>query len=70
MKSMVTLTVNGRRQELEGPVRLTNYLESLGVRLKVIAVAHNGTVLRRDAFASVTLQDGDVVEIVRPVGGG
>ncbi len=70
MKSMVTLTVNGRRQELEGPVRLTNYLESLGVRLKVIAVAHNGTVLRRDDFASVTLQDGDVVEIVRPVGGG
>ena len=67
---MITLTINGKPRELEGPTKLTAYLESLGVDPKIIAVAHNGTVLRRDEFPGITLQAGDEVEIVRPVGGG
>ena len=31
---------------------------------------HNGTVLTREELGTVTLSQGDVVEIVRPVGGG
>ena len=46
------------------------FLEGLGVNLNFIAVAYNGEVLDKDDFSGVTLNEGDVLEIVRPVGGG
>lgn len=67
---MIQLTINGKEREMDGPTDLTTYLESIGVSLKAIAVAVNGTVLRKDELPSVTLADGDEVEIVRAVGGG
>ncbi len=67
---MITLTVNGEKRELEGPVRLTAFLETLDIDTRNVAVAHNGAVLQREKWSEVTLQDGDVLEIVRMVGGG
>ena len=67
---MITLVVNGKEKNLDRPVALLGYLESLCVDLRHIAVAHNGIVLRRDELSNVTLSDGDRVEIVRAVGGG
>ena len=67
---MIMLSINGKSRELDGPTRLLDYLESLDVNVQRIAVAHNGTVLRSDELASVTLSEGDEVEIVRAVGGG
>jgi thiamine biosynthesis protein ThiS len=67
---MIALTVNGERRELEGPIRLTAFLESLGVDPRYVAVARNGDVVPREEWPKVTLQDGDVLEVVRMVGGG
>jgi len=67
---MIALTVNGERRELDGPTRLTAFLESLGVDPHYVAVAHNGDVLPREKWPETTLQDGDVLEVVRMVGGG
>ena len=67
---MIRLTVNGKARQLDEPTPLVTYLESMGVSLRLIAVALNGTVLRREELNSVTLSDGDEVEIVRAVGGG
>lgn len=67
---MIRLTVNGKARQLDEPTPLVAYLESIGVNLRLIAVALNGTVLRRKELNSVTLSDGDEVEIVRAVGGG
>jgi len=67
---VITLTVNGEKRELEGPVKLTAFLETLDIDLRHVAVAHNGTVLQRQKWSEVVLQDGDVLEIVRMVGGG
>lgn len=67
---MISLTVNGKEEELQAPTPLPAYLESLGVNLRRIAVAYNGEVVRREEHATVTLSDGDVVEIVHAVGGG
>jgi thiamine biosynthesis protein ThiS len=33
-------------------------------------VEHNGEIVERSSFASITLREGDKVEIVRMVGGG
>ena len=67
---MIALQVNGRRVELEGPTPLLAYLETLGVSPRAVAVEHNGIVIERTSYANATLEDGDVVEIVRMVGGG
>jgi len=67
---MIALQVNGRRVELDGPIPLLAYLERLGVNPRAVAVEHNGTIIERDAYADARLDDGDVVEIVRMVGGG
>ena len=67
---MIALRVNGKRIELDGPTSLTAYLDMLGVSPRAVAVEHNGMIIERDAYAATTLQDGDVVEIVRMVGGG
>jgi len=67
---VISLQVNGKNVELEGPTRLLEYLEKLGVNPRAVAVEHNGEILERAAYAGVTLREGDRVEIVRMVGGG
>jgi sulfur carrier protein len=67
---MITLQVNGKKIELNGPTPLMAYLETLGVSSRAVAVEHNGMIIERDAYATTTLRDGDVIEIVRMVGGG
>ena len=67
---MITLRVNGKEVELNGPMRLVDYLEKLGASPRAVAVEHNGNIIDRDAYATTLLADGDVVEIVRMVGGG
>ena len=67
---MIELQINGKRVQLEGATPLLAYLQTLGVSPNSVAVEHNGAIIGRDAYASTTLSDGDVVEIVRMVGGG
>jgi sulfur carrier protein len=67
---MITLQVNGKQVELEAPTPLVLYIEKLGVNPRTVAVEHNGEIIQRERFASVVLQQGDTVEIVRMVGGG
>ena len=67
---MTRLTINGEEQEFPNPIRLTEYVSSLGVNPKMIAIAYNSEVLRRDEWEEITLSEGDAVEVVRAVGGG
>ena len=67
---MITLQDNGKQVELEAPIPLVLYIEKLGVNPRTDAVEHNGEIIQRAQFASVVLQEGDRVEIVRMVGGG
>lgn len=67
---MERVRVNGREVELATPTPLPAYLLELGVEPRAIAVEHNGEIIQRDSYATCLLRDGDVVEIVRMVGGG
>jgi sulfur carrier protein len=67
---VITLRVNGKPVELAGPTPLLDYVSTLCVDPRAIAVEVNGEILPRDQFAACTLHDGDQVEIVRMVGGG
>ncbi|HAA94064.1 MAG: sulfur carrier protein ThiS [SAR202 cluster bacterium] len=64
------LTVNGKPRSIDDAVDLETYLLSFGLDLKFVAVGYNGEVVKKETFSSVKLKTGDVLEIVRPVGGG
>ena len=66
----MNLRVNGRPVELAAPVALLDYLAELGVDPRAVAVELNDRILERSEFATATLGEGDVIEIVRMVGGG
>lgn len=67
---MLELTVNGKARTLERAMSLSEYLEQLGINPQIIAVEHNGEIIRRERYAETRLNAGDVLEIVRMVGGG
>ncbi len=66
----MTITLNGEPFELEGPRTVSALLAELAIDARRVAVEHNLTVLKRAAFETADLKDGDQVEIVNFVGGG
>jgi sulfur carrier protein len=67
---MIRLIVNGKPRDLESSLDLVSFLEGYGVNLQHVAVGYNGIVLEKETFPEVMLKQGDVLEIVKPVGGG
>ena len=70
MSGKLRITLNGDAHELAGPLTVAELLAQLAIDSRRVAVEHNLVVLKRDAFGSTPLQDGDEVEIVNFVGGG
>jgi thiamine biosynthesis protein ThiS len=69
--STIALTVNGDPRSVAAGTSLSDFLASLKLDPRLVVIEHNRTILRnRDAYASLILMDGDVLEIVHFVGGG
>jgi sulfur carrier protein len=66
----VTVTVNGRRQELEAGETVAALLERLGIAGRYALVERNGEPVERARYAEQRLEDGDTVVVARPVAGG
>jgi sulfur carrier protein len=66
----VTIILNGDPYELAQPVTVAELLTRLEIDPRRVAVEHNLTIVKRAAFESTILADGDAVEIVNFVGGG
>jgi thiamine biosynthesis protein ThiS len=66
----LTITLNGDRFELAGPLTVSELLAHLDIDSRRVAVEHNLVILKRAAFETTTLKEGDEVEIVNFVGGG
>ncbi len=67
---LISLVVNGKTVELDRPTALLDYLDTLDVNPRTVAVEHNGEIIPRTSFTRITLREGDRLEIVRMVGGG
>ena len=70
MIDTMQLTVNGKARQVEGPLTLLGLVEQLGIDPRIIAVEHNGDIVKRDRYGETPVADGDQFEIVRMVGGG
>ena len=67
---MITVTVNGKLKQIYTSMNIIDLLELLKVNSQHVAVAHNGEVVQASDLMCIVVNDGDEVEIVRPVGGG
>lgn len=66
----MTITLNGDPFDMPTPLTVTQLLEQLHVDSRRVAVEHNFIVLKRAAYGTTTLAEGDQMEIVNFVGGG
>ncbi len=66
----MTIQVNGEPLEVAGPLTISALLAGLKVDYRLVAVEHNLTIIKRAAYETVVINEGDEVEIVRFVGGG
>ena len=66
----MTIKLNGDPFELSAPLSVAELLAQLAIDARRVAVEHNLTVVKRDAFDRTMVNDGDEVEIVNFVGGG
>jgi thiamine biosynthesis protein ThiS len=66
----ITIHVNGKTRSLDERTSLTDLLVRLKISENGIAVERNRQIVGKDLLNSVTLEDGDKVEIIRIVSGG
>jgi len=64
------IQVNGEARAISGEMDLAELLRCLRVQPEIVAVELNEEVVARAKLSGVRLKDGDIVEIVRMVGGG
>ena len=66
----MTIRLNGGFHETEGPLSVSALLAQLEIDARRVAVELNTAVVKKAAYDSSVINEGDEVEIVNFVGGG
>lgn len=66
----IAVTVNGEKREVPAGTTVSDLLALIGIAGGKVAVERNRAIVARSSFDTQVLDDGDVIEIVRFVGGG
>lgn len=66
----VTIRVNGDERTVPAGLNVATLLEHLGLHPRMVVVERNGEILRRDAYTTARVDEGDAYELVHFVGGG
>ncbi|MFP4173423.1 MAG: sulfur carrier protein ThiS [Candidatus Hydrogenedentota bacterium] len=64
------ITINGESRDVKEGLTILALLEELELQPDAMVVQRNDHVIEHDAFANTQLEEGDVIELVRFVGGG
>ena len=66
----MTIKLNGDPHDIPGPLSVSALLEQLEIDARRVAVELNLDVVKKSAYDSSVIGEGDEVEIVNFVGGG
>lgn len=66
----MTITLNGDPRRLAAPLTVAQLLAQLDIDARRVAVELNLAIVKKTAYDSSVIKDGDEVEIVNFVGGG
>ena len=64
------IVLNGENFEIAEPLSLSSLLAQLEIDTRRVAVEHNLIVVMREQLDTVTVSEGDRIEVVNFVGGG
>lgn len=64
------IILNGKPAEIATNITISSLIVELGLGVRYVAVERNSVPVHRREFESTVLEEGDVVEVVRPVQGG
>ena len=67
---MIQITLNGDPKRLPQAMTLSELIRHVQQVPELIVAEVNEKIYKRDQYASVVINDGDVVELLRFVGGG
>ena len=66
----MNITLNGEARDVQPDTSIRSLIESLSLKPELTAVQLNEAIVPRDDVGATMLSDGDVVELIRVVGGG
>jgi len=64
------IVVNGKELEVKNSINIEELLDNLKIKDKVMAVAVNMEIVKKENWGSATLKENDKVELLHFVGGG
>lgn len=67
------LVINGKERDfpaLSSASKISDLITALELKTDRVALEHNGTIIRRDAWPDTRINSGDKFEVVHFVGGG
>ena len=64
------IVVNGKEKEFPGAITIRELLAMENYKNSYVAVEQNETIIPREQYDGVTIQDNDRIEIVSFMGGG
>jgi sulfur carrier protein len=66
---VIKLTVNGKIEETDKK-NILEYLNSKNVVPEKVVIEHNGKIIKRNELGNISLNENDILEVIRFVGGG
>lgn len=66
----MNIILNGQKHNIESNITLKEMLINLNIEQKNIIAEVNGEVVTKDEFSNKIINENDIIELVRFVGGG
>jgi sulfur carrier protein len=67
---MITIILNGKKDEIMGSLLISEYLVQRNINPDHVVVEINREIVDKREFSSIRIVEGDNIEILRFVGGG
>ena len=66
----MNITINGETKEVPPNTSLESLISDMGLNPDTVVAECDGKIIKRDEYGSLVLQEGNVLELIRFVGGG
>jgi thiamine biosynthesis protein ThiS len=66
----MNIILNGKEHSVEAPTTIADLLRGWGQDPGRVVVEYNGQIIAREAVETAVIKEGDLLEVVRLVGGG
>lgn len=66
----MNIMLNGEPRDIAPDTTIQSIIEDLGLKPQLVAVQLNDLIVDKNELASTSLAEGDVLELIRIVGGG